>query len=146
LCLSRVHLFVDWIYIHDLPNPVCTSKYPTVLWSEIKDKKVKSKDGKTLGRIEKISDNHFKIEKGAVRKKSFWIPKNVADAYDGKYVWLNSNEEQIHDKFFYGEEPPDSDQAGSPINRIRLVNERMTGVPTEPVDSSERYRNIRDLK
>jgi hypothetical protein len=119
---------------------------PTVLWSEIKDKKVKSKDGKTLGRIEKISDNHFKIEKGAVRKKSFWIPKNVADAYDGKYVWLNSNEEQIHDKFFYGEEPPDSDQAGSPINRIRLVNERMTGVPTEPVDSSERYRNIRDLK
>jgi hypothetical protein len=125
-----------------LPNPVCTSKYPTVLWSEIKDKKVKSKDGKTLGRIEKISDNHFKIEKGAVRKKSFWIPKNVADAYDGKYVWLNSNEEQIHDKFFYGEEPPDSDQAGSPINRIRLVNERMTGVPTEPVDSSERYRNI----
>jgi hypothetical protein len=129
-----------------LPNPVCTSKYPTVLWSEIKDKKVKSKDGKTLGRIEKISDNHFKIEKGAVRKKSFWIPKNVADAYDGKYVWLNSNEEQIHDKFFYGEEPPDSDQAGSPINRIRLVNERMTGVPTEPVDSSERYRNIRDLK
>ena len=146
MCLSRVHLFVDWIYIHDLPNPVCTSKYPTVLWSEIKDKKVKSKDGKTLGRIEKISDNHFKIEKGAVRKKSFWIPKNVADAYDGKYVWLNSNEEQIHDKFFYGEEPPDSDQAGSPINRIRLVNERMTGVPTEPVDSSERYRNIRDLK
>ena len=129
-----------------MPNPVCTSKYPTVLWSEIKDKKVKSKDGKTLGRIEKISDNHFKIEKGAVRKKSFWIPKNVADAYDGKYVWLNSNEEQIHDKFFYGEEPPDSDQAGSPINRIRLVNERMTGVPTEPVDSSERYRNIRDLK
>ena len=129
-----------------MPNPVCTSKYPTVLWSDIKDKKVKSKDGKTLGRIEKISDNHFKIEKGAVRKKSFWIPKNVADAYDGKYVWLNSNEEQIHDKFFYGEEPPDSDQAGSPINRIRLVNERMTGVPTEPVDSSERYRNIRDLK
>jgi hypothetical protein len=119
---------------------------PTVLWSEIKDKKVKSKDGKTLGRIEKVSDNHFKIEKGAVSKKSFWIPKNVADAYDGKYVWLNSNEEQIHDKFFYGEEPPDSDQAGSPINRIRLVNERMTGVPTEPVDSSERYRNIRDLK
>ena len=49
---------------------------PTVLWSEIKDKKVKSNDGKTLGRIERISDNHFKIEKGSIKKKSFWIPKN----------------------------------------------------------------------
>jgi hypothetical protein len=119
---------------------------PTVLWSELKDKKVKSKDSEKLGRIIRISDNHFKIEKGLVSKKTFWIPKNIADAYDGKYVWLNSNEEQIHDKFFYGEEPPESDQTGSPINRIRLVNERVAGVSTEPADSSERYKNIRDLK
>jgi hypothetical protein len=119
---------------------------PTVLWSELKDKKVKSNDDKNLGRIKRISDNHFKIEKGLVSKKTFWIPKNIADAYDGKYVWLNSNEEQIHDKFFYGEEPPESDQTGSPINRIRLVNERVAGVSTEPADSSERYKNIRDLK
>jgi hypothetical protein len=119
---------------------------PTVLWSETKDKKVRSNDGKKLGRIERISDNHFKIEKGRFKKKSYWIPKNEADAYDGKYVWLTSNEEQIHDKFLYGEEPPESDQTGSPINKIRFVKERMVGVPTEPVDSSKRYKNIRDLK
>jgi hypothetical protein len=119
---------------------------PTVLWSEIKDKKVRSKDGKKLGRIEKISQNHFKIEKGDIRKKRFWLPKNLADAYDGKYLWLKNEEEQIHDKFLYGEEPPENDQTGSPVNRVRLVKERMVGVPTEPVDSSERYKNIRDLK
>ena len=42
---------------------------PTVLWAEIKDKKVKSKDDKTLGRIKSISPNHFKIEKGGITKK-----------------------------------------------------------------------------
>ena len=119
---------------------------PTVLWSEIKDKKVKSKNGKKLGRIEKISQNHFKIEKGEVRKKRFWVPKNLADAYDGKYLWLKSEEEQIHDKFLYGEEPPENDQNGSPIDKVRLVKERMVGVPTEPADSSKPYKNIRDLK
>ncbi len=119
---------------------------PTVLWSEIKDKKVKSKNGKKLGRIEKISQNHFKIEKGDVRKKRFWVPKNLADAYDGKYLWLKSEEEQIHDKFLYGEEPPENDQNGSPIDKVRLVKERMVGVPTEPADSSKPYKNIRDLK
>jgi len=118
---------------------------PTVLWSEIKDKKVKSKDGKTLGLIKRISDNHFKIEKGRIRKNSFWVPKNLADAYDGKYVWLSSEEAQIHDKFFYGEEPPESDQTGSPVNRIRFVDKRMAGIPT-PVDSSEEYKNIRDVE
>ena len=72
--------------------------------------------------------------------------QKLSDAYDGKYVWLTSNEEQIHDKFLYGEEPPERDQTGSPIDRIRFVNERMVGIPTEPVDSKERYKNIRDLK
>jgi hypothetical protein len=119
---------------------------PTVLWSEIKDKKVKSKNGKKLGRIEKISQNHFKIEKGDLRKKRFWVPKNLADAYDGKYLWLKSDEEQIHDKFLYGEEPPENDQNGSPIDRVRLVKERMVGVSTEPADTSKPYKNIRDLK
>jgi hypothetical protein len=119
---------------------------PTVLWSEIKDKKVRSKDGKKLGRIEKISENHFKIEKGDIRKKRFWLPKNLADAYDGKYLWLKNEEEQIHDKFLYGEDPPENDQTGSPVNRVRLVKERMVGVATEPEDSSKQYKNIRDLK
>ena len=119
---------------------------PTVLWSETKDKKVKSNDGKKLGRIEKISQNHFKIEKGGMRKKRFWLPKNLADAYDGKYLWLKSDEEQIHDKLLYGEEPPENDQNGSPIDRVRLVKERMVGVPTEPADPSKPYKNIRDLK
>jgi hypothetical protein len=119
---------------------------PTVLWSEIKDKKVKSNNGKKLGRIEKISQNHFKIEKWGMRKKRFWLPKNLADAYDGKYLWLKSDEEQIHDKFLYGEEPPENDQNGSPIDRVRLVKERMVGVPTEPADPSKPYKNIRDLK
>ena len=119
---------------------------PTVLWSETKDKKVKSNDGKTLGRIKTISDTHFKIEKGGMRKKRFWLTKNLADAYDGKYLWLKGDEEQIHDRFLYGEEPPENDQTGSPIDRVRLVNERMAGIPTEPADSSEPYKNIRDVK
>ena len=52
---------------------------PTILWSDLNDKKVKSNDGKKLGKIKKISQNHIRIEKGSLGKKSFWIPKNLAD-------------------------------------------------------------------
>ena len=56
---------------------------PTILWEEIEDKNVKSVDGEKLGKIEKISQNHIMVEEGLVKKKRFWIPKFLADVYDG---------------------------------------------------------------
>ena len=118
---------------------------PTVLWSELKNKEVKSNDGKKLGKIKKISQNHFRIEKGSVGKKSFWVPKNLVDAYDGEYLWLSNNEEEIRGKFFYGEEPSVDEQIVS-SEGIKVVKERMAGIPTQPSDQSDRYKNVRDLK
>lgn len=118
---------------------------PTVLWSELKNTKVKSNDGKKLGKIKKISQNHFRIEKGSVGKKSFWVPKNLADAYDGEYLWLSNNEEDIRGKFFYGEEPSADEQIVS-SEGIKVVKERMAGIPTQTSDQSDRYKNVRDLK
>jgi|RhiMetdeSRZDD1v2_1073273.scaffolds.fasta_scaffold170723_4 hypothetical protein len=48
--------------------------------------------------------------------------------------------EQIHDKFHYGEEPLEDDKV-APIERVKV--ERMVGIPTEPNDSLERYKNVR---
>jgi len=118
---------------------------PTILWTDLDDVEVKSNDGKKLGKIKKISQNHFRVEKGSIGKKSFWMPKNLADAYDGDYLWLTNNEEEIHDKFLYGEEPS-VDEKITPVEKIKVVNERMKGVPTEKQESSEQYKNIRDLK
>jgi len=118
---------------------------PTVLWSELKNTKVKSNDGKKLGKIKKISQNHFRIEKGSVGKKSFWVPKNLADAYDGEYLWLSNNEEEIRGKFFYGEEPSVDEQIVS-SEGIKVVKERVAGIPTQRSDQSDRYKNVRDLK
>jgi hypothetical protein len=73
------------------------------------------------------------------------LPKNLADAFDGDYIWLSSNEEQIHDKYLYGEEPP-IDNKSAPIDALKVVKERMTGIPSEPEDSADRYKNVRDLK
>jgi hypothetical protein len=118
---------------------------PIVLWSDLKNRKVKSNDGKKLGKIKKISQNHFRIEKGSIGKKSFWVPKNLADAYDGEYLWLSNNEEEIRGKFFYGEEPSLDEQIVS-SEGIKVVKERMAGIPTQPSDESDRYKNVRDLK
>jgi hypothetical protein len=41
---------------------------PTVLWTDLNNVKVKSNDGKKLGKIKKISQNHFRVEKGSIGK------------------------------------------------------------------------------
>src|SRR2546423_9762642 len=79
---------------------------PTILWSMLKGKKVKSNDGKDVGEIKEISQNFLRIEKGTVKKDKFWIPKYVADAYDGKTLWLLIDEEEIRDKYRNGSESP----------------------------------------
>lgn len=117
---------------------------PTVLWNELEGEEVKSKDGKKLGKIKKISQNHFRVKKGSISKKEFWIPKNLADAFDGEYLWLNDDEEKIHNKFFYGEEPSESGNIVS-NDGVKIVKEGMRGMPTNDV-GSDRYKNMRDLK
>src|SRR5205807_9371791 len=75
-------------------NSSSSREGPTILWSMLKGKKVKSNDGKEVGDIKEVSQNFLRIEKGTVKKDKFWIPKYVADAYDGKTLWLLINEEE----------------------------------------------------
>ena len=129
---------------------------PTILWNEVKDKKVKSIDGENLGKIGKISQNHVMIEEGILKKKRFWLPKFVVDVYDGKDLWLDIKKEEVTQRYFYDEEPASSeyDLAMSEFNtkygksksqdstqKIRLKDG--TELKTK---SKENYKNIRDLE
>jgi hypothetical protein len=134
---------------------------PTVLWGQLKGKKVKSNDGKDLGDIDKISQNYIKLEKGTIKKEKFWIPKYLADAFDGKVLWLLTGEEEIRAKFQYGEEPPveqyETDFGSFKTSaygqnrtwdaeKVNVIPERTVGIPSKPADSNENYKNVRDLK
>ena len=129
---------------------------PTILWDEIKDKKVKSVDGEKLGRIEKISQNHLMIEEGFLKKKRFWLPKFLADVYDGKHLWLDINKEEIKQRYYYDEEPASSEydlnmsefntkygKSKSKASNDKIRLKEGTELKTK---SKKGYKNIRDLK
>jgi len=83
---------------------------PTTLWRTLKGKNVRTNDGKDLGEIKEVSENYLHVEKGTIRKEKFWIPKYVADAFDGKTLWLLIDEEELRAKYQYGTQPPQGDQ------------------------------------
>jgi hypothetical protein len=71
----------------------------------LKGKKVKTNDGKDIGEIKQVSQNFLRLEKGTVKKDKFWIPKYVADAYDGNTLWLLASKDDILDIYHHGFEP-----------------------------------------
>ncbi|MFZ0344646.1 MAG: hypothetical protein WAL24_05765 [Nitrososphaeraceae archaeon] len=141
------------------------SEGPTVLWNMLKGKKVKSNDGKDVGEIKEISQNFLRIEKGTISKDKYWIPKYLADAYDGKSLWLLVSEEHLLQRYLYGEEPPAEQYAKdfetfktSPHGQkapshtdydqtVRVIDERPTsGTITQQEDTETGYKSVRDLE
>ena len=143
------------IYYDIMENEGGTSG-PTILWDEIDAKNVKSVDGEKLGKIEKISQNHIMVEEGLVKKKRFWIPKFLADVYDGKDLWLDITKEEIKQQYYYDEEPASSayDLEMSEFNtkygktKSKASNEKIRlkeGTQLQ-TNSKKGYKNVRDLK
>ncbi len=123
---------------------------PTTLWKTLKGKNVKTNDGKDLGEIKEVSENYLHMEKGTIHKERFWIPKYIADAFDGKTLWLLMEEEELRGKYQYGKEPPSGDQYSKDFEIFKGTrygqNANYTADFDENIRVVENYKNIRDLK
>ena len=123
---------------------------PTTLWKTLKGKNVKTNDGEDLGEVKEVSENYLHIEKGTIHKEKFWIPKYVADAFDGKTLWLLMGEEELRGKYQYGKEPPPGDQYTKDFETFKGTpygqNANYAADFNENIRLVENYKNIRDLK
>ena len=129
---------------------------PTILWEKIKGKEVKTNEGENLGKIEKISENHFMIEEGFTKKKRFWIPKFLADIYDGKFLWLDIKLAEIKHRYYYDDEPGKSQydmdltEYNTKYDKTKNHTSKKTIKIKEGLEleskSRHKYKNIRDLK
>ncbi len=140
---------------------MASSEGPRILWEQLKGKKVKANDGHDVGEIKEVTQNYMRVERGIVNKDKSWIPKYLADAYDGKVLWLVVDDDELAKGHSYTTEPareqhthefeafkatpygqrvvqlPDFEQ------NIRIIEERKSSTGT---NSSEEYKNIRDLE
>ena len=85
----------------------------------------------------------------------------MADAFDGKVLWLLTGEEETRAKFQYGEEPREEQYENdfgsfktSPYGENRTWDDEKVSVTPEKTvrdsykasNSNENYKNVRDLK
>lgn len=128
---------------------------PRVLWEQLKGKKVMSNDGKELGEIKEVSQNYVRIEKGTLKKEKFWVPKYLADVFDGRSLWLLILGEEATGAYLYGTEPQE-ETFRQDFDRFRATpyGQKAVYLPDfdqnvrldeSPRQSGEGYKNIRDL-
>ena len=122
---------------------------PTILWSMLKGKKVVTNDGKEIGEIKEVSDNYIRLEKGTIKKDKFWIPKYLADAYDGKTLWLLIGEDDILNKYHHGSEPA-AEQYTRDFEAFKGTSSGQKAVYPSDYNQNVRvvddYKNVRELK
>jgi hypothetical protein len=111
-------------------------------WNELKGKEARGVDkGVDLGEIQGIGRNYVITKKGLASKETFYIPKYLAEKYDGKKVYFRVTESQKNE--FARSGPPTYEEysryreASTPSdieNRIYVVDE--TPVVVEPSSST----------
>ena len=131
------------------------SEGPTILWEQLRGKKVKTNDGKDLGEIKDVAESYIHLEKGVVNKDKYWVPKYVADAYDGKVLWLLVSSDDISKGYSYTTHPA-KEQYARDFETFRSTpyGQKTTYLPDfdrqirmteERAGRQGGYKNIRDL-
>jgi hypothetical protein len=140
---------------------MASSEGPRILWEQLKGKKVKTNDGHDVGEIKEVTQNYLRLERGIVNKDKSWIPKYLADAYDGKVLWLVISKDDLSKGHSYTTEPATEQYShdfeafkATPYGQravrlpdfeqnIRMTEERKSNTD---INSGDEYKNIRDLE
>lgn len=111
-------------------------------WDELKGKEARGMtDSVDLGEIQGIGRNYVITKKGRVSKDTFYVPKYLAERYDGKKVYFHVSESQKHE--FVRTSPPTYDEyaarygpaSGSSNRSMRPdIETRVYVVDTTPVE------------
>ena len=64
-------------------------------WDEMMNKQAKGGDDLELGEIKEIGPNYVLAEKkGTLRTEKFYLPKELAERFDGSTLWFNVTKDE----------------------------------------------------
>ncbi len=61
---------------------------PAFLWSETIKKEARGLDAFDLGEVRAVRPKYVKTQKGVLRRETFYLPRELAEAFDGSTLWF----------------------------------------------------------
>ena len=81
-------------------------------WDDVIKKEARGSDDEDLGEVKETDGDYVIVQKGMINKEKFYIPKNMAESYDGNVLRFNISKEQVRNRFM-GDPQPVADQYSS---------------------------------
>lgn len=105
----------------------------SIAWNDVIKKEARgAMDESDFGEVQEIGQHYVLTQKGLVSKQKFYLPKYLAQGYDGSTLWFNASEDQLqnwkrdaapaydeYSKFKIRDQPRDIE------TRIPVIEERL---------------------
>jgi uncharacterized protein (TIGR02271 family) len=82
------------------------SNQNSIEWDDVIKKEARgAADDSDFGEVQEIGQNYVLTQKGIVNKEKFYVPKYLAQGYDGDTLWFNASENELQG--WMRDSPPD---------------------------------------
>ena len=75
-------------------------------WNDVVKKEARGTGDEDLGEVQEVGQNYVLVQKGMINKEKFYIPKDMAESYDGDVLRFRISEEDAKSRFMRDTPPP----------------------------------------
>ena len=75
-------------------------------WNDVIKKEAKGNNDFDLGEVQEVGQNYVLVQKGMINKEKFYIPRDLAESYDGDVLRFRISEEDVRSRFMRDTPPP----------------------------------------
>ena len=98
-------------------------------WDEVIKKEARGSDDEDLGEVQETGQDYVLVQKGMINKEKFYIPKNMAESYDGSVLRFNISKEEVKNRYMRDSPPTADEYSSSSRNAANATEETDTRVP-----------------
>ena len=111
-------------------------------WDDVIKKEARGSGDEDLGEVQEVGGNYVLVQRGIVNKEKFYIPRDLAESYDGDVLRFRISEEDAKSRFLRDSPPPTSSEStyerGAPSRREGTEQETTVPITEEKLNVSKR--------
>jgi uncharacterized protein (TIGR02271 family) len=108
-----------------------TSGSSSIDWNDVTKKEARGSNGEDLGEVQEVGKDYVLVQRGILNKEKFYIPKDLAESYDGTLLRFRISEEDAESKFLRDSPPRSSSTADNEEQTSMLKRDKTLGGESE---------------
>ena len=85
-------------------------------WNDVMKKEARGSGNEDLGEVQEVDQDYVLVQRGILNKEKFYIPRDLAESYDGNVLRFRISEDDAKNKFLT-DSPPQSSTDETPVPR-----------------------------